>query len=106
MREIVSNVIRHSGASRLTVTPALAQDRLRLDFSDDGKGISTAALAGETPGFGLRNLRHRIEDIGGRLTLSAGAPGTRIGLDMPLRLSARTPEPGVPDMPVVLNSEP
>jgi len=106
VREIVSNVIRHSGASRLTVTPRLTPDQLTLDFADDGKGIPAAALAGETPGFGLRNLRHRIEDIGGGLELASNAPGTRIVLDVPLRLSERPPEPGVPETLAVLNSLP
>ncbi|MGB3337197.1 MAG: ATP-binding protein [Devosia sp.] len=104
VREIVSNVIRHSGAGRFTVTPALSPGHLALRFADDGKGIPPEALAGETAGFGLRNLRHRIEDIGGRLTLAAEASGTTITLDIPLVLTSRTPEPGVPEPSVPLNS--
>lgn len=106
VREIVSNVIRHSGASRLSVALRLSSDRLTLDFADNGKGLPQAALARETPGFGLRNLHHRIEDVGGRLTLADGAPGTRITLDMPLRLLARTPEPGVPEGAAVVSFTP
>lgn len=103
VREIVSNVIRHSGASKLTVTPLLAPGHLSLRFVDDGKGIPAEALAGEAAGFGLRNLRHRIEDIGGRLTLSAAPGRTEITLDIPLVLSSHTPEPGVPEPALPLN---
>ena len=104
VREIVSNVIRHAGARNFVVTPTLSAGQLTLRFTDDGKGLPPEALAGETPGFGLRNLRHRIEDIGGHLTLAGTAGGTAIQLDIPLVLSAHTPEPGVPSAPIALNS--
>ncbi|QQR37302.1 ATPase [Devosia oryziradicis] len=104
VREIVSNAIRHSGASHFTVTPTLSPGHLALRFADDGRGMPAEALAGETAGFGLRNLRHRIEDIGGRLTLASEPAGTSITLHIPLVLTARTPEPGVPDNALPLNS--
>jgi two-component system sensor histidine kinase DevS len=104
VREIVSNAIRHSGARHFAVTPTLSPGFLALRFADDGRGIPPEALAGETAGFGLRNLRHRIEDIGGRLTMTGQTSGTTITLDIPLVLTARTPEPGVPDLTLTLNS--
>ncbi|KRA46196.1 sensor histidine kinase [Devosia sp. Root635] len=104
VREIVSNVIRHSAASRFTVTATLSPGHLTVQFADNGKGLPPAALAGETAGFGLRNLRHRIGDIGGYLTLAAMPAGTTITLDIPLVLQPHTPEPGVPEPPLPLNS--
>lgn len=104
VREIVSNTIRHSGATRLAVTPTLSPDHLALSFTDNGQGLPPAALAGETAGFGLRNLRHRIGDIGGHLTLASAASGTRITLDIPLLLAPHTPEPGVLSAPEALNT--
>ena len=104
VREIVSNVIRHSAATRFTVTPALSPGHLALTFADNGKGIPPEALSGEAAGFGLRNLRHRIEDIGGHLTLAVHSGGTSITLDIPLVLAPHTPEPGVLEPTVALNS--
>jgi len=101
VREIVSNTIRHSGAKRLSVTPTLTADRLTLSFADDGSGLPLAARAGETAGYGLRNLRHRLTDIGGQLTLGTPRAGTSITLAVPLRL---TPEPGVPSATAALNT--
>lgn len=105
VREIVSNVIRHSGATTFKVVPTLSTTNLALHFTDNGRGIPPEALAGETPGFGLRNLRHRIEDIGGHLRLDGSASGTTIMLDIPLALVPHTPEPGVPASMVPLNSQ-
>ena len=104
VREIVSNVIRHSGAGNFTVTPTLSPGHLALRFADDGRGLPPEALASETPGFGLRNLRHRVEDIGGHLKLDASSAGTAITLEIPLVLTPHTPEPGVPLPAVPLNS--
>jgi signal transduction histidine kinase len=104
VREIVSNTIRHSAASRFTVTATLSPGHLALHFADNGKGLPSEALARETAGFGMRNLRHRIEDIGGHLTLAAAPSGTTITLDIPLVLTPHTPEPGVLEPPVALNS--
>ena len=97
IREIVSNVIRHSGAHNLVVSQAIASGELTLQFADDGRGLSPEALAGETGGYGLRSLRTRIVDVGGRLVLDTppAGSGTLVSLTVPLRLVPRTPEPGV-----------
>jgi len=94
VREIVSNVIRHSGAGRLVVTAEPAPRQLELRFADDGRGLSEAALGGETTGYGLKSLSQRIGDLGGTMSL-ANAGGTIVTLSLPLYLAARPPEPGV-----------
>lgn len=104
VREIVSNAIRHSGASRFVAAATLAPGHLSLRFTDNGRGMPPEALAGETAGFGLRNLRHRVEDIGGRLTLATTPSGSTITLDIPLVLTPHTPEPGVLESSDPLNS--
>lgn len=94
-REVVSNVIRHSGATMMNVSLTLSPQSMRLTFADNGKGLSDAARAGETTGFGLRNLRQRIGDVGGNLDMVSTDGGTTITLDIPLRLDPSTPEPGM-----------
>ncbi len=61
--ELVTNACRHSGASRVRLT-ALRQDgELRLQVSDDGRGIPVGAPAG----VGLDSVRRRVEEVGGEL---------------------------------------
>lgn len=93
-REVVSNVIRHSGATRLAVTLETGTERLHLRFADNGRGLPDAALAGDGTGFGLRNLRQRLHDLGGTISFD-GRSGTAIAIDLPLQPAARPPEPGV-----------
>lgn len=93
-REIISNVIRHSGASRLIVEQHHAAGRLALRFADNGSGLPGVALAGETSGYGLKSLRQRVVDLGGTLSLASDG-GAVIALDVPLHIGAAPPEPGV-----------
>lgn len=63
LREAVTNVIRHSGATRCTVRLVKAESGTRLEIEDNGKG-------GELrEGSGLAGMRARVEALGGTLTL-------------------------------------
>jgi signal transduction histidine kinase len=53
--EALSNVLRHSGASRAEVTLRQQAERIRLVIADNGRGAPQKPAAG----MGLRNLRER-----------------------------------------------
>jgi signal transduction histidine kinase len=81
--EAAQNAIRHArGATGLWIS--LWQDRvLGFEVRDDGSGFvpQTGVLNG-----GMRNMRDRVESVGGRLTIdSAPGDGTRILGAVPLR---------------------
>lgn len=68
LREGVTNVVRHSGAQRCSVTLQPGQ----LVVVDDGVGPMLPA--GTTPGSGLAGLRDRVEQAGGTLSLVPDRP--------------------------------
>ncbi len=68
VREAVSNVVRHAGATALTVTVRV-EDDFSVEVLDDGCGMP----ANVTPS-GLTNLRVRAEEVDGQLTITE-APG-------------------------------
>ncbi|WP_374026307.1 GAF domain-containing protein [Mycobacterium sp. HNNTM2301] len=78
--EAVSNAMRHSGGSRLTVDISVA-DMFVLDVSDNGSGIPDA----NTRSSGLTNMRRRAEQLGGACEIT-GPPegGTRVHWVAPL----------------------
>jgi signal transduction histidine kinase len=84
-QEALQNVVRHSGASRATVTLAGTKDTLALTIADEGAGFDAGALVGHAS-LGLTSMRERVRLAGGTLLVDArkGA-GTRIEARIPLR---------------------
>lgn len=81
LQEAVSNVIKHAGATTVTVTLALGRDDLRMSIADNGRGIGEEALG--HPGHGLNNMRRRAEETGGALRIDSGPAGTSIEVHVP-----------------------
>ncbi|OBH49851.1 histidine kinase [Mycobacterium mantenii] len=78
--EAVSNAVRHSGASRLTIEVDVA-DMLTLDIIDNGSGIPDDNRRRS----GLANMAYRAEQVGGRCEISNhAAGGTRVHWTAPL----------------------
>lgn len=70
VREALTNVRRHAGAHHCRVTVAVTGDALSLAVVDDGSG----GPAFVEPGHGLRGMRERAAQHGGRLS-AAAEPG-------------------------------
>ena len=78
--EAVSNALRHSGASRLTIEISVA-DVFTLNVVDDGCGIP----AGNMRHSGLGNMKRRAEQLGGTCEITSPPQGgTRVYWVAPL----------------------
>ena len=69
--EAVSNAVRHGGASIVRISLDLRDGRYRLTIEDNGSGIPDDAI----PHNGLKNMRDRAEQLGGRMTTRQRALG-------------------------------
>lgn len=79
-QEALANVARHSQARNCTLQVSLGESFL-LEIRDDGNGFP----ADYTPGVGLRSMRERAEELGGRLEVqSAPGRGTHIIANLPV----------------------
>ena len=71
-QEALTNVQRHAGAARVQVALLRAGDgAVRLTIDDDGDGLPSTPA----PGFGLRGMTERAQQIGAALTLANGSLG-------------------------------
>ena len=78
--EALSNVRRHSGASRVTVTLQVVKGSLAITIADNGRG-----MASRDGGFGLRGMSERARLLGGRISFdSAPGEGTTVRCISPL----------------------
>jgi signal transduction histidine kinase len=81
-KEAVTNVVRHAQASEVLIRLRLAPDSFALEIQDNGRG--PAAMTGKTTRNGLRNMRARMEDIGGSFAIEpAPKGGTIVRLTVP-----------------------
>jgi signal transduction histidine kinase len=81
-QEIITNTVRHAGASQLSLSLSQNEGGLRLQARDDGRGSQ-----GATPGNGLRGMRERLSACGGRVDIIT-APGQGFALDVRIPLEA------------------
>jgi PAS domain S-box-containing protein len=79
LTEALSNVARHAAAQQVTVTVEVGDD-VSLEVTDDGIGVAPT----RSPGFGLRNIEARAEQLGGDFSLSPDpGGGTRVRWRVP-----------------------
>jgi NarL family two-component system sensor histidine kinase LiaS len=79
VQEALSNVARHSGASRVEIRLESSEQGITLTVADDGSGFDPASVEGR--GLGLRSMRERVEALGGHLSIEAApGEGTRVML--------------------------
>ena len=84
-QEALSNVSRHSGATRVDMTLRADGDELALSVRDDGVGFDAAAAAPRDDCFGLEGMRERVELAGGTLVvISSPGHGTEVVARVPL----------------------
>jgi len=83
VNEALSNVARHSGASRAEVwVDAEPDGSVRLRIEDNGHGFDPTA-AGILGHQGMANMRSRVATVGATMDIDSDATGTRIEIHRP-----------------------
>ncbi|HSI18566.1 MAG TPA: ATP-binding protein, partial [Sphingomonas sp.] len=80
VRECVTNIIRHAGATRVCIEAHVTADGLEIEIADDGRGAGPVPSAGN----GLVNCRRRAELIGGSFHIEPRATGFAQRLAVPI----------------------
>jgi len=82
VREALHNIIKHSGASNASLQFEISRAHLQITVTDNGRGIQSLS-AGHQPGYGLRNIKERISNLGGQIRVEINN-GTILKLKIPL----------------------
>ena len=83
LREALTNVTRHSHASRVEIHLKQDGDGLEVSLNDNGVGFHRGNVT-NAMGFGLAGMEERIKKIGGELLIkSAPGKGTQISCRIP-----------------------
>lgn len=83
MQEAMTNIARHSGATRVNLTLNLAGNDLCLVISDNGTGITETQIQASNS-FGIMGMAERVASLGGTFNICRGhEQGTIIKIIFP-----------------------
>jgi signal transduction histidine kinase len=89
-KEALHNVVKHAGASEVSIRLDLAEGGFTLAIEDDGRGFAAALLPAR--GNGLSNMRQRLKELNGvcRVETVPGG-GTRVLFSLPRTQNTNLP---------------
>lgn len=82
-QEAFTNIIKHSGATLITVSTRKEKDHVSVTISDNGSGF-TKVLRPTGDGRGINNQKRRAEFIGAIIDWKSGSTGTQMTLTLPI----------------------
>ena len=98
VQECLTNIHRHSGSSTALVRLLHSPGEIKLEVSDEGKGVNQETQSkiafGETTGVGLRGMRERVRQLGGSLEVRSNGHGTIVIATVPFEGSVRGSDNG------------
>jgi len=81
-QESLTNVRKHAHAASVTALLERQNGAFRMVIADDGRGFDLNRPGG---GQGLRNMRERVESLGGQLGVHSGnGKGTQLTIELPI----------------------
>jgi PAS domain S-box-containing protein len=84
IRELLVNVVKHANSTRVDIAMRRLDGQVSLQVSDDGDGFDAASVVtGAGGGFGLFNIRERLQLLGATLEIHSGS-GTTVTVTAPL----------------------
>ncbi len=84
-QETLTNIIRHAGATLVSVNLKERDERIILEVKDNGRGISQPEIS-KTDSMGLLGMRERAALLGGSFKIAAGpgGKGTKVTVSIPI----------------------
>ena len=87
LKELLTNVYKHSGGNRAWIALSQEKDIIRLSVSDNGAAaIESIISSDETTHKGIASIKDQIDRIGGTISFSDNKPaGIRIQIMIPMK---------------------
>lgn len=88
VREAITNAVKHAEAERILVAARVADGRLVLTVTDDGRGFDAGTeTRGRSGHFGCMGIRERARKIGAEVDWTSSPGGTTVAVGFPLQHS-------------------
>ncbi|MBM7562400.1 sensor histidine kinase [Fusibacter tunisiensis] len=84
IQESLNNIVKHSKSKTATIDLQILDDFLKVDIWDEGKGFNVEEIEHNPSGYGLYNMKERVEIVNGDISIeSSPKKGTHIKLRIP-----------------------
>jgi len=84
VKEALQNIVKHAHATEVWLRVNAGEEILRIAVEDNGRGFARAPQ--DAWADGLRNMRQRLDEIGGECRIESDlGKGTTITVELPLR---------------------
>ncbi|MBZ5646997.1 MAG: PAS domain-containing sensor histidine kinase [Acidobacteriia bacterium] len=91
LQEALTNVARHAGAKKVSITFARSATALKVAVIDDGCGFDAGAAAASSHRLGIQGMRERAAMLGGTVSFTSQGKGTRVLVQIPLHKQGLQP---------------
>ncbi|MBI5625948.1 MAG: hypothetical protein HY935_01920 [Nitrosomonadales bacterium] len=81
LREVITNALKHAAPSRVNVEIVADASRLRACVENNGNIVDPLTWQ---DGYGLRNMRGRLEELGGNLSIATGKNEVKLTIEIPM----------------------
>jgi PAS domain S-box-containing protein len=89
LQESLTNVVRHSGASKVYINLFVNTNKAEMTIEDNGKGIEEGKLNSLTS-MGITGIKERVASVSGTLNIHGKKNrGTRIKIQVPLQYNIK-----------------
>ena len=82
VQESMNNILKHSGADKVSIYLACSENKVLLNIIDNGNGFDMNTIK---RGMGLINISSRVENAGGRVEIiSSAGNGCSVNVEIPI----------------------
>lgn len=82
MREVITNALKHASPQSIQVSVEASETKMKVNVENDGDIADPLTWQ---DGYGLRNIRGRMEELGGNLNICSGNDKVQLSLTVPLQ---------------------
>ncbi len=82
--ELINNVLKHSKASKASISLIVEKSNLTLKMEDNGIGFTLGYTNGNSTGIGLKNIHARAEKINARVSILSKESGAIVSIYLPI----------------------
>lgn len=84
VQEAFNNIIKHSKSKRVALSMHISDIEIKLSITDDGIGFDVEKTTQSPLGYGLYNMKERVDIVGGTLLIDSEiSKGTTINIRIP-----------------------